>query len=75
MTRHDFLTKVISQFVKRRKELGLTQDEVNFRIGVADASVSKWECGYRTPTFFNLICWAEVLQSELKLVKEEQNEI
>ena len=64
-TRDDFLKDLISQFIQRRKELGLTQDEVNYRIGTADRLVSKWECGDRTPTSFNLYCWAEVLDSHL----------
>ena len=67
MTRDDFLNKLVSQFINRRKELGLTQDDVNYKLGVADGSVSKWECGYRTPTAFNLLCWAQVLESVLTI--------
>ena len=48
--------------IARRKELGLTQDDVNYKLGVADRLVSKWECGIRTPTSFNLLCWAQVLE-------------
>ena len=71
MTRDDFLQNLISQFIHRRKALGLTQDDVEYQIGVADGSVSKWECGYRTPTAFNLFCWAEVLQSELTILYDD----
>lgn len=71
MSRDDFLKDFISILVQRRKELGFTQDDVNYKLGVADASVSKWECGYRTPTPFNLYCWAQVLQAKLSIIKEE----
>lgn len=74
MTRDDYLQKFISQFVERRKELGLTQDDLNYKIGVADGSVSKWECGYRTPTLFNLMCWADALEAELYIVEDQLHE-
>ncbi|MEP0264009.1 helix-turn-helix transcriptional regulator [Dokdonia sp.] len=48
--------------IVRRKELGMTQEDVNHKLGVADRLVSKWECGMRTPTSFNLHCWAQVLE-------------
>ncbi|KAB8155082.1 helix-turn-helix domain-containing protein [Kordia sp. TARA_039_SRF] len=67
-TRNDFLKGIVSQLVARRKELGLTQDDVNDLLGVADRLVSKWECGSRTPTSFNLHCWAEALKSDLGLL-------
>ena len=68
-TRDDFLRDLIGQFIRRRKELGLTQDEVNFQLGVADRLVSKWECGDRTPTSFNLYCWADVLNTSLYIMR------
>ena len=64
-TRSDFLQDLITQFVKRRKSLNLTQDEVNTRMGNADRLISKWECGDRTPNSFNLYCWAVTLDCEL----------
>ena len=64
-TRNDFLKRVVSQLVTRRKELGLTQDDVNDLLGVADRLVSKWECGVRTPTTFHLHCWIDALNSQL----------
>ena len=53
-TRDDFLKDVVKQLVKRRKELGITQEELNYKLGVADRLVSKWESGTRTPTSFQL---------------------
>jgi hypothetical protein len=42
----------------------LTQD-LDHRLGNADRLVSKWECGIRTPTSFNLYCWAFALGMRL----------
>ena len=58
--------------VARRKELGLTQDELNYRIGIADRLLSKWECGDRSPTSFNFFCWAEALGLSIDLKKLEE---
>lgn len=63
--RSDYLSDIVKPMVKQRKRLGMTQDEVNAKLGVADRLVSKWECGARTPTSFNLYCWAEVLEGQL----------
>lgn len=35
---------------------------------MADRLVSHWECGVRTPTGFNLYCWADALQSRLIVI-------
>ena len=64
-TRLDFLNEVVKPMVKRRKELKMTQADVNDKLGVADFLVAKWECGIRSPTAFNLLCWAEVLDGSI----------
>ena len=64
-TRLDFLTEVVKPMVKQRKKLKMTQTDVNDKLGVADYLVAKWECGMRTPTSFNLFCWAEVLGGKI----------
>lgn len=64
-TRHDFLNKVVEPMIKERNKLGMTQEELDFKLGVADRLVSHWECGRRTPTAFNLFCWAEALYGEI----------
>ena len=66
-TRDDFLKSLISQFVNRRKSLNMTQEDVDAKMGNADRLVSKWECGLRTPTSFNLYCWAETLKTSLTI--------
>ena len=70
ITRNDFLHSVVDQFIKRRKELGLTQEDIDLRMGNADRQCSKWECGQRTPTSFNLLCWAEALQAKFVLLPD-----
>jgi DNA-binding transcriptional regulator YiaG len=65
--RSDFLSDLVGQLVHRRKELGLTQSDVDVIMGNSDRLCSKWECGMRTPTGFNLYCWADALDSSLQL--------
>lgn len=65
--RSDFLSELVGQLVQRRKQLGLTQSDVDVIMGNSDRLCSKWECGMRTPTGFNLYCWAEALECRLQL--------
>jgi DNA-binding transcriptional regulator YiaG len=66
-TREDFLSDIVHQFIIRRQELNLSQEDIDLRMGNADRQCSKWECGLRTPTSFNLLCWAEALKAQLIL--------
>lgn len=72
-TRNDFLKDVVTQLIKRRKELGITQEHLNYKLGVADRLISKWECGVRTPTSFHLYCWADALHSRLMIISTKNN--
>lgn len=56
-----FNAAFIQAFVRRRKELGLSQMELDNRIGVAEGLVAKWESGSRRPTLYNAWCWAVAL--------------
>ena len=58
---------LIRKFIARRKALGLTQLDIDYMMGNSDGLCSKWECGSRSPTAFNLFCWAQVLQVELMI--------
>ena len=69
--RSDFLEDVVKRLIKRRLQLGMTQDDLNHRLGVADRLVSKWECGVRTPTSFHLYCWADALKSKMTIVAND----
>ena len=68
-TRDDFLKGLVAQLIQLRLKRGLTQEELNHRLGVADRLVSKWECGVRSPTSFNLYCWADALDGKLMIVE------
>lgn len=70
--RSDFLKEIIRPMVDRRHDLRLTQEDVNFKIGVADRLVSKWECGTRTPNLFNLVCWAEALNGKIIFISNNR---
>lgn len=70
-TRTDFLHEVVKQLIKQRQSLGLTQDDLNHMLGVADRLVSHWECGIRSPTAFHLYCWADALKSRLAIIAND----
>tara|TARA_R100000664_G_C2726859_1_gene118570 strand:+ start:314 stop:667 length:354 start_codon:yes stop_codon:yes gene_type:complete len=63
-----FATELISTFIMRRQELGLSQMALAEKIGVSDYLVSKWEVGMRRPSGFLFFCWAMALGMELKAV-------
>ena len=69
--RQDFLYDVVRPMVRRRIKLKLRQEDVNNALNVADRLVSKWECGERTPTSFNLYCWADVLNGRIVFLPNE----
>jgi transcriptional regulator with XRE-family HTH domain len=64
----DFLEDVVKPMIKQRRSLKLTQEAVNYKLGMADNLVAKWECGSRTPLAFHLYCWADVLDGKLMFV-------
>jgi len=66
-TREDFLKVLVIQFTQRRKRLGYSQEYIDQIMGNSDRTCSKWECGSRTPTSFNLFCWAEALKCRITL--------
>ncbi len=66
-TRDDFLEDVAMQLIQKRKELGFTQEQVDHIMGNSDRLCSKWECGMRTPTAFNLYCWVEALSGKIRI--------
>ena len=66
--------------INKRKEKGLTQEELASYIGVSKAAVSKWEIGQRYPditflpqlaTFFN-ISIDELMGYEPQMSKEDK---
>tara|TARA_R100001463_G_scaffold3017_2_gene12500 strand:- start:2946 stop:3197 length:252 start_codon:yes stop_codon:yes gene_type:complete len=62
-----FHNQLITQFVKKRHELGISQMDLDEIIGVARGLVSKWEVGIRKPSGYLFCVWAEALGCELEL--------
>ncbi|HAA13070.1 MAG TPA: hypothetical protein DCE41_15810 [Cytophagales bacterium] len=63
---------VILPLRKERKRQQLSQEELAHRIGLTEGYLSRWEQGTRTPTLFNLTCWAESLGFRLQVIPLEQ---
>lgn len=55
---------------KVRKSRNIQQQELALRIGVSNTEVCCWERGFRVPTFFNLVCWAEALGVEITIMEK-----
>jgi transcriptional regulator with XRE-family HTH domain len=72
---HTFGQKLIKQMIERREQLGLTHNELEEKIGVADALVAKWEVGIRKPSGFLLFCWADALECDLVLQEKPHGKI
>ena len=66
-----FHNQVIPQFVAIRKQMGISQLEMDEILGVAKGLVSKWECGIRKPSGWLFCCWAEALDAEIVIKKKE----
>lgn len=64
-TRTDFLNNLSKHLATLRQMKGWTQDKLNYRLGIADRLMNKWECGDKTPSGFNLYCWADALGEQL----------
>tara|TARA_Y100000590_G_C14836695_1_gene682281 strand:+ start:33 stop:353 length:321 start_codon:yes stop_codon:yes gene_type:complete len=56
---------IISKLRTARINKGISQEELGYKIGLAEGYLSKWERGERTPSLFSLICWAETLQHQI----------
>jgi transcriptional regulator with XRE-family HTH domain len=52
---------LLQQLIARRHSLGLSQLDLDAKLGNASGLVSKWECGMRRPTGWNLACWMAAL--------------
>ena len=65
------MKEIVNPMIDRRKELGLTQEDVNHKLGVADFLVAKWERGTRSLTAFNFLCWAEVLKGRIAFISDD----
>ena len=66
-----FIRKILTA---KRHSIGLTQDDLNERLGYADRLVSKWECGDRNPSTFAFECWTKTLNIDVNELLRESKE-
>ena len=66
-----YVGRLVKQFVARRLALGLSQAELNFRMGLADRYIGKLERGLRTPQLYLAMLWADAVDCDLVLVPRE----
>lgn len=59
---------------QRRLDRGQTQSDLDADLGVATGLIAKWEGGFRSPTGYNLYCWAQALGCDLVLVPRPERE-
>lgn len=67
---HDVTISVITQEIKIRKELGLTQTELAKRMGTKQENISRFESGTYNPTLKFLWKMAKALGKNLKVTLE-----
>jgi ribosome-binding protein aMBF1 (putative translation factor) len=56
-----FYDELIEALIVRRKELALSQSDLDQMIGVSESMVAKWESKSRLPGAFFFMCWAKAL--------------
>jgi len=61
----DAYHSLVEALRRRREELGLSQVDVDEKIGVTRGQCGKWELHQRRPRAFLLGCWADALDVEL----------
>jgi ribosome-binding protein aMBF1 (putative translation factor) len=66
----DFIRRMINQ----RQRMGISQAELDYRLGIATGLVAKWETFARLPGTFMLLCWAEALNTVLVPVERHPTE-
>ena len=63
----DAYHSLVQALRRRREELGLSQVDVDEKIGVTRGQCGKWELHERRPRAFLLGCWADALDVELTI--------
>jgi len=61
---------VVTQLVERRQQLGISQEELSFRIGCTKSLIHKWEQYKRVPSGFMLGCWVEALGLQIEVTEK-----
>jgi len=63
---------MVHQLIKRRHELGLSQEALSFDIGCAKSLIHKWEQYKRVPSGFMLGCWVEALGLQITVTEKSE---
>lgn len=66
-----FYADMIETLKVRRRALGLTQEQLDNKLGVANHQVAKWESFQKLPGAFMMMCWASALGVKLVVGKQE----
>ena len=61
---------MVHQLIKRRHELGYSQEALAFKIGCAKSLIHKWEQYKRVPSGFMLGCWVEALGLQIRVTEK-----
>lgn len=61
---------MVVQLIKRRQELGISQEALAFDIGCAKSLIHKWEQYKRVPSGFMLGCWVEALGLQIEVTEK-----
>jgi ribosome-binding protein aMBF1 (putative translation factor) len=64
---------MVDQLIKRRHELGMSQEQLSFEIGCAKSLIHKWEQYKRVPSGFMLGCWVEALGLQITVTEKDEN--
>ncbi len=59
--------ELIAKLVSLRKARGLSQSDMDHRLGVSEGMVAKWETGARLPGAFFLMCWGQALNAKITI--------
>jgi transcriptional regulator with XRE-family HTH domain len=65
-------SSLIEDLAQRRKQLRLSQEALDHKLGVSHGMVAKWETLARLPGAFFLMCWCKALNVTLTVAHEEK---
>ena len=61
--------QLVEALAARRRALGMSQNELDARLGLSDGYVAKWESYQRLPGAFMMHCWTCALGSKLVIAR------
>ena len=73
--RKDYLSPIVHDLAQLRVKQNIPQYDLGLKLGFYDYSIARWESGSRTPTLFNLHCWANGLNAKVGIVKPTEEDV